>query len=1081
MLTLNISGAMLWQLVILLPGILVALALSKEKSLLNRLIAGLGLGFVAVVAFGALITVFNIPFSMYIVYGVLLVEYGIAAFFLYKKWNDVTALFNEWQAGFKEAIKKTDWKYFGIALGIILVLYYSYILRFTTVSPIYYELDPYYYLYISTQLLSPSTGHIVPAHDTTAWYPVINDSHRDIPGLAFYQALFFALNEGKATLTAHLDLYKLAFYANFYPPLVGLLMAGFVYLAFSRRFSPGAALMAAIIVVTTPSVLNKTLSGVFEAQPMSFMAHTLFLMLLFLAVDDDVVYRALIFLVGVVYTMASTQAIIGAFVLLIAAGLYFAFYRENEGFERAIEYGAWGLALGALLMVVWTSASLLSIGHSLPLLVGLGVGAALWGYRNYKKDVHATIEEITKRYGNLVLYTIYAIILLVSIGVIWHIAKGGLSVGEYRYPLQRTIAEQQPTGMSLQGTLGFVGYEFMKTQKTMQGVLLKEKFPILSTLLSYISDIFEIIFKVSLALLEKTGAVIVYEPKIPNLGFIIWGGALLYAVYLTWKGIANHWEGEDAFGFILAILAVGITIPGFLKAKYVVHTAFFLSLFGGYSLALLYDWTKRWLSKMKDGETYMLILYGIAALLVVFVLDVNLYGNGFNIPLLYYSVVQKPAYNPAMFAQAFGEFCHLPCGENITVQQLCYTNHSFSAICKFYPGETPLNKVCQDPNAQHLCALARGNVSIAEQYSSRNCALYFSLHAKQTTEDSVALTRACGVTLPEAWLSSMDWLYENTLKNARITSWWDYGHWINYWARRNAVIRNDHRSHYMIGEVAYAYIMAPIQDFDAITAKFHSDYALFDREILFGGQTFGGKFYALNYLACADRNLTTVKKGQLQSQCEIDNLWEGIYVTNEDCTISPITGQKGKVAVSFRGSPQYGYKKAYCVGLAQTLEGKILATYYLNKTNSHGELVLNKAFLLPVGQNTYILIYTKDPVWYVNGTYANGWSDRKGRFYDSMVYRAYILNELPGWIKVYDNGYVKIYKRNSSAGSTNLNNSTSNSATSISSANSTNNQEPQSQLPHANITSNASNVSSHVTNTSNISTSNLSNTSNKTN
>ncbi len=43
---------------------------------------------------------------------------------------------------------------------------------------------------------------------------------------------------------------------------------------------------------------------------------------------------------------------------------------------------------------------------------------------------------------------------------------------------------------------------------------------------------------------------------------------------------------------------------------------------------------------------------------------------------------------------------------------------------------------------------------------------------------------------------------------------------------------------------------------------------------------------------------------------------------------------------------------------------------------------------------------------------ASGYEDRKGKFYDSALYRALFLNDLPGFTQVYSTptGAVRIYK-----------------------------------------------------------------------
>jgi hypothetical protein len=51
-------------------------------------------------------------------------------------------------------------------------------------------------------------------------------------------------------------------------------------------------------------------------------------------------------------------------------------------------------------------------------------------------------------------------------------------------------------------------------------------------------------------------------------------------------------------------------------------------------------------------------------------------------------------------------------------------------------------------------------------------------------------------------------------------------------------------------------------------------------------------------------------------------------------------------------------------------------------------------------------------MWVENGAITSGYEDRKGKFYDSNIYKALFLNDLPGFELVYTSpgGAVKIYK-----------------------------------------------------------------------
>ena len=58
------------------------------------------------------------------------------------------------------------------------------------------------------------------------------------------------------------------------------------------------------------------------------------------------------------------------------------------------------------------------------------------------------------------------------------------------------------------------------------------------------------------------------------------------------------------------------------------------------------------------------------------------------------------------------------------------------------------------------------------------------------------------------------------------------------------------------------------------------------------------------------------------------------------------------------------------------------------------------------------MFYTKDEIWLESGEVKSGYEDRKGKFYDSNLYKAFFTGDLPGFELAYmtPGGDVKIYK-----------------------------------------------------------------------
>ena len=147
----------------------------------------------------------------------------------------------------------------------------------------------------------------------------------------------------------------------------------------------------------------------------------------------------------------------------------------------------------------------------------------------------------------------------------------------------------------------------------------------------------------------------------------------------------------------------------------------------------------------------------------------------------------------------------------------------------------------------------------------------------------------------------------------------------------------------MIGRVAHDYILGTTQDLITSMNYFDSRYVLFDVELV-GGDTFGGKYGALNYLGCAHEGETSVKQAPGTSKCEFDHSPERIVVpklqsSSTACVLSESQQRAGVLAYRI-GQTSVDSSPAYCIGEI-TLGGKVMpATYYLDRKDGNGDLVL---------------------------------------------------------------------------------------------------------------------------------------------
>lgn len=271
--------------------------------------------------------------------------------------------------------------------------------------------------------------------------------------------------------------------------------------------------------------------------------------------------------------------------------------------------------------------------------------------------------------------------------------------------------------------------------------------------------------------------------------------------------------------------------------------------------------------------------------------------------------------------------------------------------------------------------------------------------------------------IPKYWRDPMDWIENNVGENERVISWWDYGHWINYWGEKKCLTRNDHAYADMDLEVADKFVSNTPEALKEYMKSHNAVYALFDQDLI-------GKWGALNFLSCVYNNETNMsfafKEGQRlggmyqlgTSQCEREHNFERILIPVEP-TIRDYCQTSNQTIPLVRAYSTF-QQYTYCVRLQETAGGRsILGIFYGDNTSR-----LNRGIPVYAGQQSdgtrvydvYTMFYTNE-VWPDGG---NGWDDRKGKMYDSTFYMGFILGELPGFEQTYPagnkSGPVRIFK-----------------------------------------------------------------------
>ncbi len=851
---------------------------------------------------------------------------------------------------------------FPFVLFILFIL--AFWVRVQTLSPIYSELDPYYYMYITQQII---TFGFNPLDDKTAWYPELKVNHRQVPLLAYMEANWYSFYSPNDYSN-----YILSYVANVYPPLMAAFTLFLMYFFLRQWYDKWISLASAALFSSIPMYLLKTFAGEAEAQPYAFFAISLFLVFFSLSYKyrKNIVFPILAGFSYWAISLGSSSEIVGAVTLSVSLILISLFdFIYNRKFNKNLYIIAGFGILSGIIKSLYINA--LSINYSLGILFALIFVLIIDFLKNNK--------QIYKNYS---IYSVIAAFvgfsLFLYITPLWNIIKkiilAGLSVGEYYNVLAKTIAEQGTAGASL-SYLGVLGMNI--------------------SLLKPFSMIFDFLFGILFfALNNLFNLRLIYIPKEGSLVFLILF-ASIFAIYYSAKRLKDN----NSIILLLIAFVVPPILIGLLKTKFGIYLGYSISLLFGFILGELYFFIK----KINLDNKFKNVL-ALAVLFLAFLVPTLEAANSYIPPLL-----------KAGFVERFQDNPYNPIYKD-----------KFSSMC------AQLN-MSQDPSANIVCEAAKdpvgfANKSIDNQYNYLLCVLS---QRESITDNSIYpgdVLRCSRIS--DYWLNSMLWIKNYTEQNARITSWWDYGHWENFFGQRNAVIRNEHKSLDMILTIAYDYTEGTPLELKEDMLKYDSEYALFDKEILFGGNSFGGKYGALNYLGCAKANGTNISLDPGKSYCEYEHQWEQVLIPktitpSQVCDIS--YDKKGVIVKAILArknglKAEYYTKDEYCLGnttvvvdLFSNKTKTIPALYELNNRDKNGNLKLHKAILQEAGaysSNYYLynLIYIKAPIWIVNGSLESGWEDRRSKFYDSNIYQAFILNELDGFNLVYNNGDVKIYK-----------------------------------------------------------------------
>ncbi|MBN2122282.1 hypothetical protein JW721_04480 [Candidatus Micrarchaeota archaeon] len=977
------------------PGMLFSLAILKKKELplFDKAAIGLGAGLAIPSLFAFLLFLIGVPFSYEMAIGCIALFYiiSIALFAKEKAWEGISL--------------PKDYNKLAPSAALALIMLLSFWIRVGTYGPVFMELDPYFYIQHTALILQDGGA---PLEDFSAWYPY-PVSHRTMPEKAYLEAIAYTLYNGGTDF----DLYLLSTVAGMLPPIMAALAVFFLYLLVSSEYKRIFGIAAAGVAAFMPMFIMKLMAGESEVQPYAFFGIAFTLAMYALATKrKDLAFAFLggIALMATFLGSASGVVITTALLIFILLQALFLFYMK-KGLLETVQVNGIIIGLGAvfpqILQNLFHDSFILDgilSGQVLLLLCAYALSLVLFAIQKNPPQLKKLNLDLDLKQAYVpAAIILIAVVLLVAFtpvgGVLFSIVKGVLGTAEFKVPLERTIAEQGVAGAAFESELGFAAMDFnglptleqLLEKFSSENVvialfglivgLLQHVFALFSGILTAVSNL--ILSVMVLVLNAVFGTGLEYSDKNNSMLMVI-----IFAVFASvlYSAFGMFKKKEERLALLFAAFIFPVSIIGLMKTKYAIYLGFAIAAGLGVSLGELQGVVDKLIGNLKDEEkrkkyaNYAMLGFTLISFLFIFFE----WNNGLAGNLFASSFTQRFGDNPAALQEKMENLCAVS-------------------------GYSPACEAAADPEAY-----ASGGMKY--QYDPVLCA--YSIYADPaapTAGEQASASLRCNV-LTSYWIEFLEWEHDESPENARFTSWWDYGHWTNYFGQRNTVLRNDHARHDMILEVAHGYIYGTPEELRQFMLSHDSEYAFFDREILINSDgSFGMKFSALNYLACSRNNETGVDNAPGTSVCESEHTWERLAIpaATQGCVLSPLTGETGLLVYdAFTGT------RKYCLGEETLLSGETIpALHKLNETYANGDLKLQKAFLKQIatlsdGTRVLDVYYTKDLLWLENGEAKTGWEDRTTKFYDSVLYQAFVLEDVEGFTQVFktSDGAVKVYK-----------------------------------------------------------------------
>ncbi|MFA6214787.1 MAG: hypothetical protein WC717_05955, partial [Candidatus Micrarchaeia archaeon] len=556
---------------------------------------------------------------------------------------------------------------------LLLAMLLGFWIRIQPYSPVYSELDPYFYIYGSGQIIREGAQ---PLTDDSAWWPEIPSTHIGQPLKKYLEAEWFALY----TNGGEYDNYVLFTTSSWLPPISAAFVCFGAYLLVSSIYGRRYGLLAAYFLAFLPITIYKMSAGVNEASPvgmmMLFVSMGVFAQAIVRKEKPLYLFSAFAFFATVAgSTFFSVLALPFAGLAILQSLDYFVRGKANFPFVEACCYAFAGFLIAIALQAIYMDDMRAFLAGPLMMALAGAVSAAVAYYAVGKLGLGQNRRLV------LVGAAMFAALLLFFFTPAGGFVKDNflsyVGAVEFKTALERTIAEQNVAGESFEGEAGFlalVPQNHIAENASGLGILSN----LLYGILSVVSAVFTLLGNLLFRLFDLTfnlvaGISQTTSTKEDSLLFVF---LIISSAGLALRHFTRKDGGREVPSVMILVLAFMLPVlyVGANKIKFTIFAGVAIAIAASVAMGEL-EKLFRWLSaraKFADGQLYVAIAFSLLLIAMVYAQAAGPIPYGYIFMLKSF----EPRYqdNPAAMASVASRLCEDLRAKGVPysqMQQLC--------------------------------------------------------------------------------------------------------------------------------------------------------------------------------------------------------------------------------------------------------------------------------------------------------------------------------------------------------------------------------------------------------------------------